>query len=351
MLVFAVLATPSHVMLVFAASAAAPETPRPLIFMPRSTTQIEAIEPEVHDAGACAPQRGRSSARATFWLAPTVHVLQHALKRLDLSVPPVPWNGTLPEPLSQLPPGTVQNTHHGRFQEVLVRKLALHPACTNSSAQAKLCIIVSPPTGHCHDWASICPGRTLAVISFFDPDLVFYHGFPNYCRTLWGCESSTGVCGRQQTCPPPRLLRIVANPPHLVQRFACGFAPSGTISIPYLAHARSAAGAIARLGGTARGDTADNAAHGPAGGGVWHASAPAVLVALAAGRFSHKSMRAFGFTAWREQLVAACRQRAQRDNTTCHDLYPTPNGGNALQAVHWYARARFCLQPPGAPRH
>ena len=303
---------------------------KPFIYMPRSTKLTEPLG--LASGGACGSGGGGGGedAQKSFWLVPTERVLAFASKRLTLGD-----SHPLPPPLDTLPPGTVEGTHHGRLEELLVRRLALHRSCTNRSDRAAVCIVSAPSSGRCYDWESLCPGRRLAVIGFFDPDLVFYKGnFPNFCRTLWGCEATRpGTCA-DAACPAARIVRIAANQPLLVQRFACGFAPTGTISVPYLGHARTPVALAGRAS-----DAPPPATSSP--------TARPVHVAMAIGRYSHKSMTALGFRPWRDALVAECRARAARDNSTCHDFYPLPNGANALHAVAWYARATFCLQPPG----
>lgn len=91
---------------------------KPYIYMPRSTRAME--QPNIAPGGACAASGGRDPKRS-FWLIPTERVLAMASKPLVLAPPAE----KLPPPLDALPPHTIEGSHHGRLEELLVRRLAL----------------------------------------------------------------------------------------------------------------------------------------------------------------------------------------------------------------------------------
>jgi hypothetical protein len=236
-------------------------------------------------------------------LVPTEATLALARGRLVPSLPP---------PSHELP-AFVQSTHQSLLAQLLVTRLAMHSECTDDAAAAKVCIAVAPERGRCHDWERLCPGKRLVVIDAFDPDMETYRNRDvRLCPSLWRCDAA------------PRLVRLVANAPYLVQRFECGYARRNTLTIPYLGHARG---------------TVSPRAHGR--------HLRSLRVAIAVGRWAHASADRLGFSAWRFALTRVCRARALLDNASCADTYPLISGKNALAAVALYRRATFCLQPPG----
>jgi hypothetical protein len=59
-------------------------------------------------------------------------------------------------------------------------------------------------------------------------------------------------------------------------------------------------------------------------------------------------MNSFGFTNWREMLVAECHAAAVRNRSACIHISPSVSGRDATDvAVSRYAEAVFCVQPPG----
>jgi hypothetical protein len=177
---------------------------RPYVYMPARTNFV--LEPaKLLSPGACAATTGTAATdknHQRFWLVPTTRTLALATRPVESG-----QNGSFIPPLDALPSGAIERTHHSSLEHLLVRQLSLHPACTNRAEEATACVIAAPLTGKCHEWERLCPDRRLFVISFFDPDLVFYRGmFPTYCASLWGCHApSSGNCSVRPAFKPTRI--------------------------------------------------------------------------------------------------------------------------------------------------
>ena len=171
-------------------------------------------------SGAC---RG-SQASPLFHLVPTPRTLAFASRELNLD--------DASAPLLKLDGLSAQRTHHSRLVHVLLRRLALHGGCSNSSTNVDVCVVAAPEHGGCHAWDRICAGKRVAVIDAFDPDLTRGAGGRpvHLCPTLWRSDLS-GADGR--------LTRIVGNAPFVFQRYRCGYATHGVLSVPYLGHLRA----------------------------------------------------------------------------------------------------------------
>ena len=203
------------------------------------------LEVTYRSEGACQGALA-GAAQRRFWLAPTADTLKLATRPLNVSLvglPPLPAiafdAGCTAAEVSAIADRTAADqrfdraSHHNGLAHMLLRQLALHPSCTNSQSAADICVILAPANGRCYRWEAICPGKRLVVIDAGpsgsgDLDLISATGAGpiRLCRSLWERGASTW------------LTRVVANPPALLQRFDCGYATSGTLSIPLLSHAR-----------------------------------------------------------------------------------------------------------------
>ena len=180
----------------------------------------------VHVPGLCAPQPSPALSNGPrFWIVPSAATTA-------LLARPVAWGARLteldPKRAKRVRLEAWQLTHHTEFQAPVFQQLRLHRACTNSSVEASVCVIASPPKGSCEDWGSICAGRPLVAIEQFgNVDLRQHWRGTQICRTLWDCHTA------------PRLRRVVVQRPLFVNRWpGCGTNPTQTIEIPYVCHAR-----------------------------------------------------------------------------------------------------------------
>lgn len=97
--------------------------------------------------------------------------------------------------------------------------------------------------------------------------------------------------------------------------------------VPYLSHARSAQ--------AARDALATSTQRRP------------LRIAYAAASWGHIDAEAHGFVAWRKALRNACKGEMRVDTGRCQWVWISMSGQGAEKAMQQYARADFCLQPPG----
>ena len=191
----------------------------------------------------------------------------------------------------------------GLVQHVLINSLARHAVAAASAAS--VCVVAAPPRGGCEPWETLCPpGLPLFVADIADAD--DFHSM--LCPTLWkgnDCSANDSI------------VRLVSGPPVLVRRL---MPRCRMLTVPWPSHARSAE--VSERSRERR-----------------------VRVAFAAGVYGHLLARRNGFERWRRSLRDACK--ALKEKEQCTAIYQSMAGGMASQAVELYARATFCLQPPG----
>lgn len=243
-----------------------------------------------------------------FYLVPTDHTLALADHWPGKENGVYDW-----PPMSRVPGHRFQQTWHYQWQQMVVRSLATHPARGDSESSASFCVIASSRnrrSAHCENWNEICRGKRLVVVDSWDANMLT----ERLCTSLWDCHA-------QELRDPP-IVRITGNAP-LVSRpeFGCGFARQGTLTIPYLAHARVIATAYTRR--------------------------RTVRIAFGVGTVAHDQANSAGFNFWRHRLRDACI--ALNNLSLCTRAWPRLNGNNAIDTMKLYTNSVFCLQPPGKP--
>ena len=218
---------------------------------------------------------------------------------------------------------------------VVLYRLAHHRARTADRESATCCIIASPmgsrhPSAEerrlCRAGAAArltevgsrhCPGKPLVVIGGPDSD----GSGTALCAGLW----QRGRCAKGLA---DSIVRVTGNAPGLQSEIA-GHGSRGLcrrLVVPYLSHARSAAATAQR-----------SSQMGSAG-------RRSLRIAYAAASWGHVDADAHGFVAWRKALRNACKSMP---SSQCTWVWISMSGNGAEKALQHYARADFCLQPPG----
>ena len=220
------------------------------------------------------------------------------------------------------------------WQHALVHLLGQHSARTDERSAAAFCVVAEelPTADSCAEvktWAALCPGKPIAAISHSpDPD----QGRVRLCRELWDscAEAERGSSVVRVVANVPRLRRYrwchrKANPDGCAAHCGLRVGSTPTIDVPYFGHARRVRRALfdADVNRSTR-------------------------VAMVASSYGHGQANNIGTAAWRRLLGGECyRTRKYARADVCSYGWPQMLGGNAKGAVVQYAKAVFCLQPPG----
>ena len=218
-----------------------------------------------------------------------------------------------------------EDSYFRNLQAVLLHRLLDSTHMVDNEEAADACVVAGQPMrtppryARCDNHDALCPGKPIIHIEeSVDADYIGYR----MCPRIWN-ETRCRQLGRKD-----RVLRVVGSPAGLLLRKSLRHCSA--IDVPWLAHARVPEVYVTR-----------------------QPRAPDTRIAYVAGYASgvHYVAERFGFNAWRSALRLACDNL--RNRTACRYLQPNAAGAGFDRGKEWYAalstyaRATFCLQPPG----